>query len=338
MRKKVISIFAGMFLGAALLLIPCFAAEPADTETPDDMSWIEMLVPVMENMRQDPGNCTITCRITEENADQKMQNVCDRILEKLKDACPDMTFVPAEYILGYDGYYTMYWKTEMESYIVSCTLIPGEETARWEITCRNGESPKADQMGFPLDLSYLFELDYGMTEQEVMEQISQYLYHYDLQKTDPHTEEGCFTVYPASDGPVEYIQLHTISFDTMQYLEQYAEDNFAFPTDRQLARVEYHLKPEYDSYVCIDKLIPELTEKWSDHKRLEDWTYSRNTDVVMKESDLLNSRFWKECGSFYQDYDSVGVYVDKETDHFYVQYDGRKALILQILNTWTLKE
>lgn len=331
MRKKLNFLFGMISFFVVTFLSVCHAAEIEETEVLINETQIARIISALEEVSQVQfGDYTFTCFSDVKNAKQDMQVVCEYIQKYLESISDDKMFIAADYILEYDGNYTMYWSEGNGSYVISCTLTSGEEIAKWEISYQKCDVKEVDPMRFPFDLSY------GATEQEIMKQLENYPYHYGRNMTDSLNKEGCFTVYLPLEGAVEYVQLYTMPFDTMQYWEPYAQEGFSFPMEWQLAKVEYHLDKEFDSDIYIDGLIPILTEKWGNYQRIGDSTYSRDTNEVMKESTLLNSRFWEEYGFLYRDYESVGIDLDKETKHFFVQYDGRIALMLQIANTWTL--
>lgn len=352
MRKGLYHIFI-LFLLSGMLAAPCIAETGEPSAKPiaaADSGEIAQALSFLHDMTDtDYAEACIPCTVESGTETETMEALCGIISEQLETAFQDEQFQPADYLLdtGISDYpdrsrsnLAMYWDQEEERYVIGCYLQCRDARPSFKLFIqRYGDAYVPDIYELPFGLSY------GADEAEIWESLANLPVQYSVFSLDRNGERGCFTVFLPDGGSVEYMQIFTDSFGYMQYYASYAQSGFSFPLEKQLSEVVYHIDSTYTIKKCLDEISPLLDEKWGkDHKEtgagLKDasWSYSHDTEEIMKDEPILSSKFWIDYGMINGPYDSAVLYANDETHRSSLRYDGRRGLILEIVNGWTLIE
>ncbi len=255
------------------------------------------------------------------------------VLDALSEWTQENGYSPADYFLTQENQTIAFWLSEDQTQVLSCSVQNLETKISVEMKLQHKEHDETSQ-----DFSKLpFDLSYGATSDEIETALEGYAWHYDVIEEEGSANRGCYTVFMPGSDDSQYIQLYSMSLDSVQFLEPYAASGFSFSQKDLLAKAVYHLNTEYDTERCINEVKPELEEALGTlDSQSASWVCEHDTKEVLKDSTLLTSKLWADMESMYRVYDSVTLSQDEETDHFDVTYDGSRGLILQTVAEWEL--
>lgn len=255
------------------------------------------------------------------------------VLDALSEWTQENGYSPADYFLTQENQTIAFWVSEDQTQILSCSVQDLEAKISVEMKLQYREHDEVSQ-----DFSKLpFDLSYGATSDEIEAALDGYAWRYDSIEEEGSANTGCYTVFLPGADDSQYIQLYSMSLDSVQFLESYAASGFSFSQKDLLAKVVYHLNTEYNTERCINEIKPKLEETVGKlDGQSASWVCEHDTKEVLKDSALLSSKLWADMESMYRVYDSVTLDQDKEADHFDVTYDGSRGLILQTAAEWEL--
>ena len=325
MAKKSI-ILGTMLLMGQSGIVNAFASNVPEVYTNSIITGIEFLSDQMEKQK--------ACYEFSIEYDDKIDGTS--IIEEVSECAQEKGYIPADYALKSENQIIMFWSLTDEDQILSCMVHNQEAETKVNLLlqyCKIEDMMHQDFSKIP------FDLDYGATKDQTEEALSHYAWRYDPIEETGAMDRGCYTVFiPELDG-IQYIQLYSISMDSMQFLEPYAEAGFSFSQENLLARAVYHLSSEYDTERCINEVKPELTTSWKTISgQGESWICEHTAEEVLKDSSIFLSQLWKDIGSLYRVYYISKICLDEEGDleHFDIVYDGSKGLVLQTVAQWKL--